>query len=96
MILANARLDVNKKVRKMLGVRKLSFAQPEETKELTGMQIGGVTPVGLPESIPLWIDKAVFEAEKIIIGGGSRDKKILINPKSLLALPNSEESDISI
>ena len=62
VVLATTRINVNKVARKRLGTRKASFASAEITKELTGMEIGGVTPVGLPEDLPVWIDSLVMEA----------------------------------
>ena len=90
VVLANCRLDVNKVVRKKLGARRVSFANPEVTKEMTGMELGGVTPIGLPDSLPLWIDSRVMQCEKIILGGGNRSSKLLLPPEGLLKLPNSE------
>lgn len=90
IVLANCKLDVNKSVRKKLGVRRISFANPDVTKELTGMELGGVTPVGLPADMPLWIDGRVMECEEIILGGGNRSSKLLMPPAELLKLPNSE------
>src|SRR4029078_2709673 len=55
IVLATHRLDVNRTVRDRLGTRKASFAGPDETRELTGMEIGGVTPFGLPDHPPGWI-----------------------------------------
>ena len=89
VLLSNARLDVNKVVRKRMGVRRISFASPEETKELTGMVLGGVTPLALPDDLPLWIDQKVMEAEYIILGGGSRSSKIKISPAVFLKTPNT-------
>jgi prolyl-tRNA editing enzyme YbaK/EbsC (Cys-tRNA(Pro) deacylase) len=86
VILATTRLDVNKAVRKRLGTRKASFAGPEQTRELTGMAIGGVTPVGLPDGLPLWVDARVMERERIILGGGGRDRKVHAPPGVLSAL----------
>jgi prolyl-tRNA editing enzyme YbaK/EbsC (Cys-tRNA(Pro) deacylase) len=90
LVLANTRLDVNKAVRKRLGVRKCSFASAEQTRELTGMEIGGVTPFGATTSLPLWIDAAVMERDRVIIGGGSRDRKLLVPPATLVAHPGAE------
>ena len=86
VVLATTRLDVNKAVRKRLGTRKASFASAEQTKEMTGMAIGGVTPIGLPDGLPLWVDAAVMERERIILGGGGRDKKVHAPPSVLTAL----------
>ena len=86
VVLATTRLDVNEAVRKRLGTRKASFADADQTREMTGMAIGGVTPIGLPQGLPLWIDASVMERERIILGGGSRDRKVHAPPAILTAL----------
>ena len=91
VVLASSRLDVNGAVRKRLGTRKASFASPEETTECSGgMMIGGVTPFGLPGDLPVWIDALVMQRTQVIVGGGSRDRKILCPPQALAALPTAE------
>ncbi len=90
LVLATTRLDVNGAVRRRFGVKKASFAAGDETVDITGMQIGGVTPYGLPADLPLWIDSTVMECDRVIVGGGSRDRKLLVPPASLAALPNAE------
>ena len=90
VILATTKIDVNKVVRKKLGARKASFASPEATIDITGMTLGGVTPFGLPNNLPIWIDSRVMDCEKVIVGGGSRARKIYIDPLWLTHLPNAE------
>jgi len=90
VLLATNRLDVNGIVRRRLGARKASFAGPDATLELTGMALGGVTAVGLPDDLPLWIDAAVLDRQRIVLGGGSRSRKLLASPALLLALPAAE------
>ena len=90
LVLAHTRLDVNSAVRKRLRVRRASFAPPDVTRDLTGMQIGGVTPLALPRDMPLWIDSRVMDRETIVLGGGSRSCKVVGPPQMLLALPNAE------
>ncbi len=89
LVLATTRLDVNRVVRKRLGTKKASFASADETRRLTGMAIGGVTPYGLPADLPLWIDERIMAVPEVIVGGGSRDRKLLVPPASLAALPNA-------
>ncbi|MBX9952100.1 MAG: hypothetical protein K2Y39_23200 [Candidatus Obscuribacterales bacterium] len=89
MVLATTKLDANKKVRQIMDGRKVSFATPEQTQELTGMLIGGVTPFGL-QSIPLLIDSAVMEQPQVIAGGGNRSTKILLHPEEYRKLPNAK------
>jgi prolyl-tRNA editing enzyme YbaK/EbsC (Cys-tRNA(Pro) deacylase) len=90
VVLATHRLDVNRVVKQRLGTRKASFASPDETRELTGMAIGGVTAFGLPAGLPLWVDAAVMDRERIVLGGGSRSWKVIAPPAILRTLPNVE------
>ena len=89
VLLADSRLDVNRVVRKRLEARRVSFASADETRELTGMEIGGVTPICLPEDLPLWIDNRVMQADYIILGGGNRSSKIKISPRIFDQLSSS-------
>ena len=93
VMLATTRLDVNRRVCGLLGVRRASFAAAEQTRELTGMMIGGVTPVALPEGLPLFIDSRVLQRESVIVGGGSRSMKLRLSPAVLVALPNARVVD---
>lgn len=86
VVLATTRLDVNRVVKKRMGVRKASFASGPDTEHLTGMSIGGVTPFGLPDDLPLWVDGHVMTRDRIILGGGGRDRKVLAPPTILTAL----------
>lgn len=90
VLLANSRLDVNNVIRKRLGARKASFANAEEAQRITGMTIGGVTAIGLPDSVPLWVDRAVMDRKSIILGGASRSLKIKLSPEFFLNTPNTE------
>jgi prolyl-tRNA editing enzyme YbaK/EbsC (Cys-tRNA(Pro) deacylase) len=83
------RLDVNHTVCDLLGVRKASFASADQTRDLTGMMIGGVTPFGLSESLPLYVDAHVMEQERVLVGGGSRSMKIVLAPAGLLRIPGA-------
>ncbi len=88
VVLAPTRLDVNRAVKTRLGTRKASFAPPEDTRAITGMEIGGVTVFGLPAALSIWVDARVMARERIVLGGGSRAWKVLAPPAILLALPN--------
>ncbi|MDP2326813.1 MAG: YbaK/EbsC family protein [Dehalococcoidia bacterium] len=90
LVLATNRLDVNGTVRRLMGVRKASFAAAEETAALTGMMIGGVTPLGLPEGVPLYLDAAMMPLEGVIVGGGSRSLKVRLAPALLARLPGAQ------
>ena len=95
VLLATTRLDVNKVVRSMLGVRKVSFATSDLTSELTGMAMGGVTPFGLPKNLPLWIDSRVVKPNWIILGGGSRSLKIKVDPAVLITIGGKVVQDLA-
>ena len=81
VVLAITRLDVNKRVRKLMGVSKASLASAEEMNALTGMEVGGVTPFSLPDGMPLYVDSRVMALEWVILGGGGRDRKLKITPE---------------
>ena len=93
IVLAPHRLDVNRAVRARLGSRKASFANLDETRALTGMEIGGVTPFGLPPDVPIWVDAAVMARPRVVLGGGSRAWKVIASPTILLALAGVEVVD---
>ncbi len=86
LVLATDRADVNKKVRKQLDVRKISFAPMDDAVTRTGMEYGGITPIGLPSDWPLLVDEAVSGVAWIIIGSGIRGSK--------LAIPGAAAADI--
>ncbi len=88
VVLATTRLDVNKKVRELMGVKKLSFADAEQTVGQTTMMIGGVTAPGI-ENLPIYVDSAVMQQEQVVMGGGNRSTKIQLNPQELKKLPNA-------
>lgn len=90
VVLAHTDLDVNKTVRKRLGVRKVSFAPADLTRELTGQEIGGVTIFGVPRDVPVWIDSRVMAKDWVIVGAGSRSAKIRFDPSQLERLERFE------
>ena len=89
IVLTTARLDLNGTCTKRLGM-KASFAGAELTRELTGMEPGGVTPFGLVTRLPIWLDAEVVKRPWVIIGGGGRDRALKLAPGGILALPGAE------
>ncbi len=89
VVKASTRLDVNGTVRRLMGVSRLSFASAEQTMELTGMMIGGVTVFHLPEGIPLYIDAKLMDLDYVILGSGSRSSKIKMAPRDLEKVPGA-------
>ncbi|HEX7153685.1 MAG TPA: YbaK/EbsC family protein [Thermoanaerobaculia bacterium] len=96
LVRADTKLDVNKRVAAITGVKRLSFASSEETAELTGMLIGGVTIVGLPAEVAIHVDTLVMERARVILGGGNRSSKIRLDPQELLKLPNLSVSEVAV
>jgi prolyl-tRNA editing enzyme YbaK/EbsC (Cys-tRNA(Pro) deacylase) len=88
VLLATTSLDVNNVVRREMGVRKASFAQADPVRDLTGMEIGGVTPFGLPDDLGILVDARVMEPDWIILGGGNRSSKLRLAPGALRQLPS--------
>ena len=80
-------------MRDRLGTRKASFAPAESTRDITGMEIGGVTVFGLPADLPIWVDARVMARERIVVGGGSRSWKVILPPAQLLRIPGAAVVD---
>ena len=95
MVLATRRADVNGVIRKETDVRKCSFALMDEAAALTGMEYGGVTPIGLPAAWPILVDEAVVQAGDVVIGSGVRASKLLLPAADLLALPNARRLSLA-
>ncbi len=96
VVLATTQLDVNKRVRKLLGVAKASFATAEEMMALTGMQVGGVTPFALPAGLPLYVDERIMRLDWIILGSGGRTAKIKIAPEVFTKLGATIVADLAL
>ena len=90
LVQANSRLDVNKAVTKLMDVKRASFASAEETKEITGMLIGGVTPFGLPDDMPIYVDENIKGLDFIILGSGDRSSKFKLAGSELSKIQNVE------
>jgi prolyl-tRNA editing enzyme YbaK/EbsC (Cys-tRNA(Pro) deacylase) len=93
MILATTRADVNGLVKREMDVRKASFAAMDTAVELTGMEYGGITPVGLPADWPVFVDAAVAEQARVIIGSGVRRSKLTLPGAVLARLPAARVLD---
>ncbi|QGN50602.1 YbaK/EbsC family protein [Micromonospora sp. WMMD558] len=93
VVLATTRADVNNVVRRALDVRKASFAPMADAVESTGMEYGGITPIGLPEEWPILVDARVIATPHVIIGSGVRHSKIALPGPALGALPNARVLD---
>ncbi len=90
MVLATDRADVNGAVRRLLDVRKASFAPMAEAVELTGMEYGGITPIGLPADWPVFVSAEVAAAGPVVIGSGLRRSKLRLDGALLGTLPGAE------
>ena len=90
LVLATTRADVNGLVRRRLDVRKASFLPMERAVELTGMEYGGITPIGLPADWPVLVDARVADTDLLVIGSGVRRSKLLAPGALLARLPAAE------
>lgn len=90
VVLATTRLDVNRAVRKHLGARKASFAPMDTAVAETGMEYGGITPIGLPAGWPLLVDEAVVASPHVLVGSGLRRGKLILPGSVLAELPGAE------
>ena len=90
IVLASTRLDVNRTVKQLLGARKASFAAMDDAVALTGMEYGGITPIGLPSSWPVYVDARVSDVPEVVIGAGVRGAKLFLPGAVLAGLPHVE------
>lgn len=90
VVLATTRADVNGVARRRLDVRKASFAAMPEAVSLTGMEYGGITPIGLPAAWPILVDAAVLGRSSVVIGSGLRRSKLALPAALLAELPHAE------
>lgn len=88
VVAADCKLQ-NRALRTLLETSKVSFASADETREITGMLIGGVSVFGLPDDLPVWIDSRVMDVPWAVVGGGSRSIKIRLAPEDLTRLPTA-------
>ncbi|MEU3187693.1 YbaK/EbsC family protein [Streptomyces sp. NPDC006923] len=89
LVLSRTRVDVNGAVRRQLGARKASFAPMDTAVGETGMEYGGITPIGLPGTWPLLVDSAVIDTEWVLIGSGRRRGKLIVPGKVFAGLPGA-------
>ncbi len=89
VVLSTTRLDVNGVVRRQLGARKASFAPMDTATGETGMEYGGITPIGLPEGWPVLVDAAVVDLPYVLVGSGRRRGKLLVPGKAFAELPGA-------
>lgn len=96
LVLASDKADINGVVRRHVDARKISFAPMDEAVEITGMEYGGITPVGLPAEWPVLVDEAVVAAGEVVIGSGVRGSKLLVDGAELAALPAAEVLAVAV
>jgi prolyl-tRNA editing enzyme YbaK/EbsC (Cys-tRNA(Pro) deacylase) len=89
VVLATTRADVNGVVRRLLGVRKASFAPMDDAVSRSGMQYGGITPIGLPKDWPVYVDSRVLDVPAAVIGSGLRASKIVLPGALLASIPGA-------
>lgn len=95
IVQATRRLDLNRHSRLLVDARKASFASANETTERTGMVPGGVTPLALPDDVPVFVDAPIMALDRVILGGGGRRLKLRLRPAALAALRQVTVAEIS-
>ncbi|HEX6393077.1 MAG TPA: YbaK/EbsC family protein [Acidimicrobiales bacterium] len=90
VVLFTSRADINNVVRRRLDVRKASFLPMDRAVEISGMEYGGINPIGLPKHWPVLVDRSVVETEVVLTGSGLRRSKLLLPGRLLADLPNAE------
>ena len=90
MVTATTRADVNGLVRRHLGAKKASFGPMDVVTSLSGMEYGGITPIGLPESWPVLVDGLVAKSPTVVVGSGIRGSKLRLPGRLVASLPSAQ------
>jgi prolyl-tRNA editing enzyme YbaK/EbsC (Cys-tRNA(Pro) deacylase) len=90
VVRGDTKADVNNRVKRLLDVRKCSFLDHDRAVAETGMEYGGITPIGVPAPWRLLVDARVPATELVLIGSGVRGSKIILPGRLLGALPGAE------
>jgi len=94
---SDRRLNINHTVRRVLDVRKCSFASMDEAVTVSGMEYGAITPIGLPLQWPIWMDEYIAHLDWVLIGSGIRSSKLIVPGAGLLRLPGAQlVSDLTL
>ena len=94
-VLGSTRLDVNQKAKIAMGAKRVSFASREEAELVTNQIYGGISPLGLPDNMKIFVDQNVMNREKLFIGAGNRVSKFFLSPKLLVELTNAKVLDLT-
>ena len=94
-VLGSTRLDVNQKAKIAMGAKRVSFASREEAELVTNQIYGGISPLGLPENLKIFIDENVMNRGKLFIGAGNRVSKFFLSPELLVELTKAEVLDLT-
>ncbi len=89
VILATTRADVNGVAKRQLGASKISFAAMDDATRASGMEYGGITPIGLPNEWPVLIDERVAASDWVIVGSGLRRSKFVVPGRALAEMPSA-------
>jgi prolyl-tRNA editing enzyme YbaK/EbsC (Cys-tRNA(Pro) deacylase) len=90
VVRGDTRADVNNRVKRILDVRKCSFLDHDRAVAESGMEYGGITPVGVPAQWRLLVDSRVPATETVLIGSGIRGSKLILPGRLLAQLPGAE------
>ncbi len=90
LVRSDTRADVNNRVKRLLDVRKCSFLSMDRAVEESGMEYGGITPIGLPDRWRLLVDARVLDLDVALVGSGVRRSKLLLPGRLFADLPAAE------
>ena len=95
MIAADRQLDL-KKLAKVVGEKKLKMATQREAERLTGLQVGGISPLALlNRGFDIYLDDSAQEYEWIIISAGQRGLQIELAVSDLVGVSGASVVDVS-
>jgi len=72
-----------KKLTKLLGVKKVKFADGQTVIEATGFSPGGVSPIGLLKDMPLYLDQSLWDFDIVYAAAGTANSALPVSPDRL-------------
>lgn len=83
-----------KKLAKVVGVKKIRFADAEAVAEATGFPPGGVSPIGLVHDIPLYLDQSLWQFAIVYAAAGTANSALPVSPDRLCEITGAKIIDV--
>lgn len=82
-----------KSAARLLKLKSLEIASPQDAQRITGYVIGGLSPFGQKRQTKILLCQSALEFEEILVSGGRRGYSVGINPNDLVRATNATVGD---